>query len=278
MLFQIVDDILDVTGSQEALGKPQGSDERLGKRTYVTEFGLDGARKLAGESHDRARAALAQARPGRRGRARADHRLHRDPNLLMTEFLQRIDKPQDLHGLNDEELQVVAAGGPRAHHRHRRRDRRPLRRQPRNLRDRRRAALAARLPARQDPLGRRPSGLSAQGPHRPPRSAAHDPQVRGPGAVLLDPRVRARHHGRRPRLDRDRLCRRDQGGDARRPRRGRPRRRGRRRRRDDRRRRVRGRPPGRRRGHADRRRAQRQRDVDRAERRARSLATSTASA
>ncbi|MGZ4230963.1 MAG: polyprenyl synthetase family protein [Solirubrobacteraceae bacterium] len=63
VLFQIVDDILDVTGSQEALGKTQGSDERLGKRTYVTEFGLAGARRLAGEAHDRARAALAQSGP-----------------------------------------------------------------------------------------------------------------------------------------------------------------------------------------------------------------------
>jgi geranylgeranyl diphosphate synthase, type II len=61
VLFQIVDDILDVTGSQETLGKPQGTDERLGKRTYVTEFGLDGARDLARESHTRARGALAQA-------------------------------------------------------------------------------------------------------------------------------------------------------------------------------------------------------------------------
>jgi geranylgeranyl diphosphate synthase type II len=63
VLFQIVDDILDVTGSQEALGKTQGSDERLGKRTYVTEFGLDGARRLAGEAHDRARAALTHSGP-----------------------------------------------------------------------------------------------------------------------------------------------------------------------------------------------------------------------
>jgi len=63
VLFQIVDDILDVTGSPETLGKQQGSDERLGKRTYVTEFGLDGARELAAESHARARAALAQAAP-----------------------------------------------------------------------------------------------------------------------------------------------------------------------------------------------------------------------
>ena len=80
-------------------------------------------------------------------------------------------------------------------------------------------------------------------------------------------RVRARHHGRRPRLDRDRLRGRDQGGDAPRPRRGRPCRRGRRRRRDDRRGRVRGGASGRRRGHPDRRRAQRQRHVDRPERR-----------
>jgi geranylgeranyl diphosphate synthase type II len=63
VLFQIVDDILDVTGSQATLGKSKGTDERLGRRTYVTEFGLDGARKLAAESHERARAALAQAAP-----------------------------------------------------------------------------------------------------------------------------------------------------------------------------------------------------------------------
>jgi geranylgeranyl diphosphate synthase type II len=63
VLFQIVDDILDVTGSEATLGKQQGSDERLGKRTYVTEFGLDGARRLAAESHERAREALRHAAP-----------------------------------------------------------------------------------------------------------------------------------------------------------------------------------------------------------------------
>jgi geranylgeranyl diphosphate synthase type II len=61
VLFQIVDDILDVTGTDDALGKPQGSDERLGKRTYVSEFGLERARDLAAESHGRARADLAAA-------------------------------------------------------------------------------------------------------------------------------------------------------------------------------------------------------------------------
>ncbi|MFL5817838.1 MAG: polyprenyl synthetase family protein [Conexibacter sp.] len=64
VLFQIVDDILDVTGSDERLGKPQGSDERLGKRTYVSAFGLDGARKLAAESYRSASAALERAAPG----------------------------------------------------------------------------------------------------------------------------------------------------------------------------------------------------------------------
>ncbi len=61
VLFQIVDDILDVTESDEQLGKPHGSDERHGKLTYVSLFGLDRARELAAESHAKARAALAEA-------------------------------------------------------------------------------------------------------------------------------------------------------------------------------------------------------------------------
>jgi geranylgeranyl diphosphate synthase type II len=63
VLFQIVDDILDVTGAQEQLGKELGNDERLGKRTYVTEFGLTEARALARETHQRAVAALGRALP-----------------------------------------------------------------------------------------------------------------------------------------------------------------------------------------------------------------------
>jgi geranylgeranyl diphosphate synthase type II len=63
VLFQIVDDILDVTGTDDALGKPQGSDERQGKRTYVSEFGLAQARTMAERSHQTARAALASAAP-----------------------------------------------------------------------------------------------------------------------------------------------------------------------------------------------------------------------
>ncbi len=64
VLFQIVDDILDVTATEDALGKPRGSDERHGKLTYVSQQGLDGARKTAAEFHERARARLAAAAPG----------------------------------------------------------------------------------------------------------------------------------------------------------------------------------------------------------------------
>ena len=61
VLFQIVDDILDVTESDEQLGKPQGSDERHGKLTYVSLFGLERARELAAQSHAKATEALAEA-------------------------------------------------------------------------------------------------------------------------------------------------------------------------------------------------------------------------
>ena len=61
VLFQIVDDILDVTGTEDTLGKPQGSDERHGKLTYVSRYGLEGAREMALESHRSARDALRRA-------------------------------------------------------------------------------------------------------------------------------------------------------------------------------------------------------------------------
>ena len=45
LAFQIHDDVLDVVGTTEDLGKPQGSDERQGKTTYVTLLGLAGAKQ-----------------------------------------------------------------------------------------------------------------------------------------------------------------------------------------------------------------------------------------
>jgi geranylgeranyl diphosphate synthase, type II len=67
VVFQIVDDILDVTGDEAELGKPRGSDERHGKATYVSVYGLERARELARETHASARGALAEA-PGDGGR------------------------------------------------------------------------------------------------------------------------------------------------------------------------------------------------------------------
>jgi geranylgeranyl diphosphate synthase, type II len=61
VLFQIVDDILDVTGTEAELGKPSGSDERHEKRTYVSFYGLERARELAAESYAATRAALDDA-------------------------------------------------------------------------------------------------------------------------------------------------------------------------------------------------------------------------
>ena len=43
--FQIQDDILDITGSEQELGKPIGSDEKNNKETYVTLAGLETARE-----------------------------------------------------------------------------------------------------------------------------------------------------------------------------------------------------------------------------------------
>jgi geranylgeranyl diphosphate synthase type II len=58
LLFQIVDDILDVAGSEAELGKAIGADERMGKVTYTSLHGLETARALAAESHARAIALL----------------------------------------------------------------------------------------------------------------------------------------------------------------------------------------------------------------------------
>ena len=58
LLFQITDDILDITGTIEELGKTPGSDLKLDKSTYVSLLGLDGARQEAQRVADTAKQAL----------------------------------------------------------------------------------------------------------------------------------------------------------------------------------------------------------------------------
>lgn len=50
LAFQITDDILDVCGEQEIIGKPVGSDQKNDKTTYVSLFGFEGAQDLARQS------------------------------------------------------------------------------------------------------------------------------------------------------------------------------------------------------------------------------------
>ncbi len=52
--FQIQDDILDIIGDQEELGKPIGSDEKNGKSTYVSLYGMDAAKAKVKELSDEA--------------------------------------------------------------------------------------------------------------------------------------------------------------------------------------------------------------------------------
>jgi len=87
VLFQIVDDILDVTGTDDALGKPRGSDERHGKRTYVSEFGIERARELAAQSHETALQALAEAAQRSPVAAGAPQRSDTDELQQITDFI-----------------------------------------------------------------------------------------------------------------------------------------------------------------------------------------------
>ncbi len=58
LLFQITDDILDITGDQEILGKTPGKDEKARKLTFPAVYGLDGAKVKAEEAAAAAYAAL----------------------------------------------------------------------------------------------------------------------------------------------------------------------------------------------------------------------------
>ncbi|MDF2569829.1 MAG: Farnesyl diphosphate synthase [Sporomusa sp.] len=63
LAFQITDDILDVVGTQDKIGKPVGSDLRNHKATYVTLHTLDGAKLLAQKAVDAALTSLNEFGP-----------------------------------------------------------------------------------------------------------------------------------------------------------------------------------------------------------------------
>lgn len=54
IVFQIIDDILDISADKEKLGKPSGSDKKRDKRTYVTLYGIDRSREIAREKTEEA--------------------------------------------------------------------------------------------------------------------------------------------------------------------------------------------------------------------------------
>ncbi len=58
LAFQVVDDILDVVGDQEKIGKPVGSDLKNQKATYPALFGLEKAREKAQKLKDEALSSL----------------------------------------------------------------------------------------------------------------------------------------------------------------------------------------------------------------------------
>src|SRR5476649_1690037 len=60
LAFQVQDDILDVIGDTEKLGKRQGADQHLGKSTYPALLGLDGAQAKARDLYQEAVSALDQ--------------------------------------------------------------------------------------------------------------------------------------------------------------------------------------------------------------------------
>ena len=64
LVFQIVDDILDVTSTTEELGKPVGSDADNDKTTFITLYGLQGAHEEAERHNAAALAALDARGPG----------------------------------------------------------------------------------------------------------------------------------------------------------------------------------------------------------------------
>jgi geranylgeranyl diphosphate synthase, type II len=79
LLFQITDDLLDITATAETLGKTPGKDARAQKATYPSLYGIEAARQRANLVHREACCVLEQInRPTERLRAIADFILNRN--------------------------------------------------------------------------------------------------------------------------------------------------------------------------------------------------------
>ncbi len=63
LAFQIADDVLDVTSSAEAMGKPTGADAAAGRHTYPVVLGLEASRARAGALVDEALGAVKALEP-----------------------------------------------------------------------------------------------------------------------------------------------------------------------------------------------------------------------
>ena len=60
LAFQIADDILDIEGDSEVMGKQAGADEQRGKNTFPLIYGLDRSKEILAEIINKAMASLEQ--------------------------------------------------------------------------------------------------------------------------------------------------------------------------------------------------------------------------
>ena len=78
LLFQITDDLLDVTQSTSVLGKTAGKDASVEKATYPAFFGIEGTRKMANREHQSSHMAVKSFENNRLLLAIADYVLSRE--------------------------------------------------------------------------------------------------------------------------------------------------------------------------------------------------------
>ena len=102
LVFQITDDLLDVTSTAEKTGKAVGKDEEQGKATLVTLLGVEGARA---EAEKRARRAVEALGPHA---ARARPNSARLPFFLLDREVKR-----DFYRLNAGHIRPLCVTGAR---------------------------------------------------------------------------------------------------------------------------------------------------------------------